>query len=483
MSVRYKNKTFLMEKNYIDFFNRKVTTLRISQKKIHNIEEIIELEKLKNLEVLDLSYNQISDMRGLENLYNLKALNLQNNLIKKVSGLNTLLNLQILNLNNNMIIEIEGLDKLINLRLLKLQNNVIHEITGLDNLPILNELYLSENSIVAIDGLDYLTNLEILDLSKNSISKIEGLEKLLSLKKLDLSYNKLSQIEGLETLKNLQFLNFTANKIIEISGLSHLSNLSQLGLFKNPAEKMIKKKFGSRYYDQKGQEIVNYSREKENKKKEFITNIKKLTSVYEELSFEDIQSKVEIDLKELRVLLEEMIFTKQLNAQIKKDSIIFLKDEVQPLDISPIPLKKLGKKVKLGKKKDLNIFLSYSTLDSPYFQINDVAKSLETYPDINEVFYWEENSGENIVEYMEKTLEKCNVFILFCSENSFKSKAVSDEWQAAFQLRKKGLFKIIPVYEDEKFIPVLLTPLLNTKFSKVNFSEFIDKLHQEIVRK
>lgn len=482
MSVTYKNKIFHMEKNYIEFFNRKVTTLRINHKKIHNIEEIIDLDKLNNLEVLDLSHNKISEIRGLENLINLKALNLQNNEIKRISGLSALLNMQIINLDNNMIYEIEDLDTLTNLKLLKLQNNLIHEITGLDNLPILNKLLLSENSIVTIDGLDYLTNLETLNLSKNSIIKIEGLENLLSLKKLNLSYNKLSRIEGLDTLRNLQFLNLTANKIIEISGLSHLDKLSQLGLFENPVEKIIKKKFGSRYYNQKVQEILNYSRKKEDRKKEFIAYIKKLIPVYEELSFEDIQSKIEIDLEELRALIEEMIFTKQINAQIRKDTIIFLKEGIQPLDKSRVPLKKPTKKVKLSKKKGLNIFLSYSTLDSPYFQITNVAKSLEIYPEIDEVFYWEESSGENIVEYMEKTLKKSNVFILFCSKNSIKSQAVTDEWQAAFQLRKKGLFKIIPVYEDEKFIPVLLTPLLNTKFSKINFSEFIEKLYQEIIR-
>lgn len=482
MSVRYKDKKYQIEQNYIEFFNRKTSTLSINHKKIQNIKEIIDLDKLENLEVLDLSHNQISEIQGLENLTNLKALNLQNNLIKKITGLRSLSNMQVLNLNNNMIYEIEGLDRLINLKILKLQNNLIYEITGLNNLPILKELLLNENNIILINGLDKLINLEKLNLSKNSIKIIQGLEKLLSLKELNLSYNELSKIEGLDTLNNLQFLNLTKNKIIEISGLSHLDRLNQLGLFKNPVEKFFKKKFGSRYYNQKVQEIVNYCRKKEHKKKEIIVYIKKLTSVYEELSFEEIQSKIEIDLNDLRALLEDMIFNRQINAQIKKDKIIFLKERVQPLDKSLAPLKKDVKKMTLDKKKGFRIFLSYSTLDSTYFQIPDIAKSLERYPEIDEIFYWEESSGENIVEYMEKTLKKCNVFILFCSENSIKSQAVTDEWQAAFQLRKKGLLKFVPVYEDEKFIPVLLTPFLNAQFSKTNFSDFISKVYQEILR-
>lgn len=64
----------------------------------------------------------------------------------------------------------------------------------------------------------------------------------------------------------------------------------------------------------------------------------------------------------------------------------------------------------------------------------------------------------------------------------FKSIAIKDEWQAAFQMRKKGLLKIIPVYEDEDLIPVLLWQMLNVKFTKDNFSAFIEKLYDEILR-
>lgn len=71
---------------------------------------------------------------------------------------------------------------------------------------------------------------------------------------------------------------------------------------------------------------------------------------------------------------------------------------------------------------------------------------------------------------------------MFCSPNSVKSSAVKDEWQAAFQMRKKGLLKIIPVYEDEELIPVLLWQMLNVKFTKDNFSAFIEKLYVEILR-
>jgi len=132
--------------------------------------------------------------------------------------------------------------------------------------------------------------------------------------------------------------------------------------------------------------------------------------------------------------------------------------------------------------KGFNIFLSYSTLDTDYFRVKEVAKRLESYPRIKKVLFWEEDSQENIVVYMEKALQMSKVFIFFCSQKAVKSKAVADEWQAAFQMRKKGLLKIVPVYEKEELIPNLLMPLLNVKYTKDDFDGFIQKLHDEILR-
>ncbi len=139
-------------------------------------------------------------------------------------------------------------------------------------------------------------------------------------------------------------------------------------------------------------------------------------------------------------------------------------------------------KLKPDELKEFNIFLSYSTRDSEYFDMPRIVRRLEDYPDIDRVLFWEADSKQNIVEFMDETLQKCNVFVLFCSEHSVKSAAVKDEWQAAFQRRKKELLKLIPVYIKEEHIPPILGHLLNVKFDKEDFNAFIEKLHQEIQR-
>lgn len=148
-------------------------------------------------------------------------------------------------------------------------------------------------------------------------------------------------------------------------------------------------------------------------------------------------------------------------------------------------IKEKGKRIsvtKIGEKHKLNVFLSYSTIDSGYFQIPKVVQHLEKYPEIDKVSSWEADSKENIVEFMGKTLKDTDVFVLFCSENSVNSESVKGEWQAAYQLNKAGLLKIIPVYEIQEHIPRLLWHILNVKYSKKDFNGFIENLYHEILR-
>jgi len=145
-------------------------------------------------------------------------------------------------------------------------------------------------------------------------------------------------------------------------------------------------------------------------------------------------------------------------------------------------VKKLALISQVGDLKEYNVFLSYSTKDSEYFQLPKIVKNLKQYPEIGKVLYWEVDSGENIVEYMEETLKITNVFVLFCSENSLNSKAVKDEWQSAFQIRKERALKILPVFEDQQYIPRLLLQMLNVEYTKDDFKEFIQNLYEEILR-
>lgn len=146
-------------------------------------------------------------------------------------------------------------------------------------------------------------------------------------------------------------------------------------------------------------------------------------------------------------------------------------------------LQKPLKNTKKPKVSPFNIFISYSTQDTNYFHIPEIAKKLEEYPEINKVLYWVMDSNQNIIDYIERALNESKVFVSFCSENAIASKAVKGEWMAAYQLEQIGKLKIVPVHEMQRYIPSLLRPFLNVEFSSKNFEKFIKQLYHEIMRK
>lgn len=68
-----------------------------------NSQFIENLEKLKKLEVLNLSCNMIEKIEKLDRLGKLRDLNLAYNNIIKIEGLENLINLQVLNVTGNLI--------------------------------------------------------------------------------------------------------------------------------------------------------------------------------------------------------------------------------------------------------------------------------------------------------------------------------------------------------------------------------------------
>jgi len=129
-----------------------------------------------------------------------------------------------------------------------------------------------------------------------------------------------------------------------------------------------------------------------------------------------------------------------------------------------------------GKVK---VFMSYATLDSNFFQISDVAEHLTYYSDIEQVLYWEESLQDDIYGYMNKNLDLCDIFLIFCSTNALQSDAVEMEWQAALKIKKK----IIPIFINESEIPPLLSTKLGVPFIKDDLNKTIEQIHQLILKK
>ena len=125
------------------------------------------------------------------------------------------------------------------------------------------------------------------------------------------------------------------------------------------------------------------------------------------------------------------------------------------------------------------VFISYSTKDSNKFNIPYLSTGLCKFPEIVEAFFWEEDMNDDIIEYMDENIAKCDVFLLFCSQNALDSEPVKMEWQAALKIKKK----IIPVFKYESDIPVLLSPKLGIIYDEDDLEKTISDLYNLILKK
>ena len=183
-----------------------------------------------------------------------------------------------------------------------------------------------------------------------------------------------------------------------------------------------------------------------------------------------------------RVLIEEAKLMENALGDLGK----FLETgKTNELDKALVNVERFARIVKAavaGTKPEFNIFLSYSTEDTDLFKIKEIARYLELHPDITKVYYWEKDSGQNIIEYMEKNLEKSRVFILFCSENSNDSKSVKLERAAAIQMSQEERMRILPIFMNSRDIPLLVKPFLGVEYQQDKFDHFLQKLSEEIFR-
>ncbi|MEA5402281.1 leucine-rich repeat domain-containing protein [Arcicella sp. DC2W] len=211
----------------------KLTNLNSLDLSDNKITDIRFLEKLTSLKSLDLSDNQITDNRFFEKLTNLNSLDLSSNKIKSIRFLEKLTNLNSLTLINNQITDIRILEKLTNLNFLDLRENQITDIQSLEKLTNLKSLDLSDNLITDISFLEKLTNLNSLNLFNNQIINIGFLQKLINLNSLDLSGNQITDIQSLENLTNLKSLDLSRNQITDTQSLEKLTSLNSLDLSNN----------------------------------------------------------------------------------------------------------------------------------------------------------------------------------------------------------------------------------------------------------
>lgn len=129
--------------------------------------------------------------------------------------------------------------------------------------------------------------------------------------------------------------------------------------------------------------------------------------------------------------------------------------------------------------EEVLVFVSYATKDDETFKVRQISEALTSYPEIKDVLYWQEDLNDNIFEYMDDNLGKCNVMVLFCSKAALKSVPVKKEWTAADAM---GI-PIIPVFFSKDYIPPLLKSRLGFEYDFYDFQKNVDMLRYLILKK
>ncbi|KAK2360986.1 receptor protein [Trifolium repens] len=209
---------------------------------------------LKNLEILDISWNNFNDIdiaSALSGLLSLKRLNLQQSEItpRSIQNISKLRSLEILDLSINNLqlwpLENDGFAWPSSLQVLdlsdnNLNNNIVSTLNGLTHLKYLDLSLNNLNGSLDISDISKSRSLEILNLSYNNISNIilSFLNGLTHLKTLDLSWNNLNgpfDIVDWFKLKKLEELDLSFNEFVGKlpSSFVNMTSLQTLRLSNN----------------------------------------------------------------------------------------------------------------------------------------------------------------------------------------------------------------------------------------------------------
>ncbi|CAL5409725.1 unnamed protein product [Camellia sinensis] len=220
------------------------------------LEELVDLNPLKKLEVLDLSgcialtklpdgiFDQMSclwrldlsetKIKYLPSLSNLS--NLRHLLLKKCTELQPPLHLKSLSkleelnlcgITSLLEIGADLLGNMSHLRILDLSETPLQQPPSMSNLKNIHQLYLRDcSSLEAVPGLEALTKLEVLDLSGTAVDHLPSLENFSNLRQL-----LLRDCPGLQEFLQLELLHLLRGTVKDLpKGISELTHLELLDL-------------------------------------------------------------------------------------------------------------------------------------------------------------------------------------------------------------------------------------------------------------
>lgn len=189
------------------------------------------IDRLPNLSVLDLSWNEIDDLTPLSGNTSLQMLLVGGNRVRDLTPLGTLPELNALDVSDNPVTTLGPLAGLPGLVALAAADTGITTIAPLASLD-LYQLEVGYNPGLDLATIGRHTQLNYLGVAGTGIRDLTRLATLTQLEWLDLADNRLTALAHLPT--GLLGLNLASNELSDVAGLEHASALTWLSLDGNP---------------------------------------------------------------------------------------------------------------------------------------------------------------------------------------------------------------------------------------------------------
>lgn len=311
----------------------------------HSFLDAMPIERLTNLEELNLESSKIADLTPLHTLHNLRYLNIKNTKVTDLAPLSDLTNLQEINMENTNVEKLECLcdlsnlvkinaentkvksDQVLKLRLVQPKVTVIYQTeelqiwwNTLDNNwreAFRNTIDIDTNP--KAEQLQAIANIEELTVdSRIIITNLEPLTKLMFLKKLIINDNHITDLSPLSESQQLRELNIDGNAIADLSVLSNLKSMEVLSIENTNVIDI------NALEDMKELRILNISNTK-------IKNIKMLSSCIslEELNISNTNVKTLSPVSKI----ESLRYIKAINTKIKAKEINSLRTKRPDINI------------------------------------------------------------------------------------------------------------------------------------------------------
>jgi len=340
-------------------------------------------------------------------------------------------------------------------------NHLVTLPESIKTLVSLQRLDLTGNQFASLPkSITHFPSLQTLELVSNQLTSIpRSIGNLKSLRKLYLSENKLTVLpESIGDLNSLQTLYLSENQLFSLpESITNLKSLKILFL-KHNILTFLPKSIGYlkslQTLDLEGNQLIRLPKS--------IGNLKSLQNLNLKWN----------QLSELPISIWQL--TKLENLRLGYNRWEGEWEEIVKRDV--LTIREICR-----QKATINIFISHAVIEFSFYKIKELATYLENQPEINHVFFCEENLKGNIDAWMEETVPKSNLLIFIGTQQSiYNSRDCSNE---LFLARKHNI-KVTPIkgidsnWED--LSKVGLSRELGFEFNEGQFNILCENLYKYI---